>query len=125
VGQVVTLRIADTDRYGRSVANVYVGDTSINLALVQKGQAAVYRQYLSACPELREQLPSAEASAKQRRLGLWAQANPVMPWDYRHLGSASAKARPQTQPLRTSLPGRSPALQANPSRGYNCSDFKT
>lgn len=125
VGQAVTLQIADTDRYGRSVAKVYVGDTAINLTLVQEGQAVVYRQYLGGCPELRDRLLSAEAQDKQRRLGLWTQDHPVMPWDFRHLGSASAKARPQTQPLRTSLPGRSPALQANPSRGYNCSDFKT
>lgn len=33
-GQQVTLRVADTDRYGRSVAKVYKGDLSINLALV-------------------------------------------------------------------------------------------
>lgn len=56
VGQAVTLRIADTDRYGRSVAKVYTGSTSINLALVQEGQAVVYRQYLKGCPELRDRL---------------------------------------------------------------------
>jgi micrococcal nuclease len=89
VGQAVTLRIADTDRYGRSVAKVYVGDTSINLALVQEGQAVVYRQYLGGCPEIRDRLLSAEASAKRQRLGLWAQANPMMPWDFRHLGHAA------------------------------------
>lgn len=128
VGQAVTLRIADTDRYGRSVAKVYSGSTSINLVLVQEGQAVVYRQYLSGCPELRDRLLSAEAQAKQRRLGLWAQANPVMPWDFRRSGSASAKAKLQTQPLNTSLPRRtlgSPALQPKPARDYNCSDFRT
>ncbi len=52
-GQQVNLRVADTDRYGRSVAKAYKGDLSINLALVQEGQAVVYRQYLSACPELK------------------------------------------------------------------------
>ena len=52
--QQVTLRVADTDRYGRSVAKVYKGDLPINLALVQEGQAVVYREYLNACPELRE-----------------------------------------------------------------------
>jgi endonuclease YncB( thermonuclease family) len=89
VGQSVTLQVVDTDRYGRSVAKVYTGSTSINLALVQEGQAVVYRQYLGGCPELRDRLLSAEANAKQRRLGLWAQANPVMPWDFRHLGHAA------------------------------------
>jgi micrococcal nuclease len=128
IGQAVTLRIADTDRYGRSVAKVYTGSTSVNLVMVQEGQAAVYRQYLGSCPELRDRLLSAEAQAKQKRLGLWAQANPVMPWDFRRSGSSSAKARPQTQPLNISLPRRTfgaPALQPKPARDYNCSDFRT
>lgn len=67
--QQVTLRVADTDRYGRSVTKVYKGDLSINLALVQEGQAIVYREYLNACLELRERLIKAEASAKSRRIG--------------------------------------------------------
>lgn len=50
-GQQVTLRVADTDRYGRSVAKVYKDNLSINLTLVQEGIAIVYRQYLNACPE--------------------------------------------------------------------------
>lgn len=39
IDQQITLKVADTDRYGRSVAKVYKGDLSINLALVQEGQA--------------------------------------------------------------------------------------
>jgi micrococcal nuclease len=96
-----------------------------SLPLGQEGQAVVYRQYLKGCPELRDRLLSAEAQAKQQRLGLWAQTNPVMPWGFRRSNSASANARPQTQSLKTSLPRRSPALQPNPVRDYNCRDFKT
>jgi micrococcal nuclease len=95
VGQAVTLSVTDTDRYGRSVAKVYTGSTSVNLALVQEGQAVVYRQYLSGCPELRDRLLAAEAQAKQKRLGLWATANPVMPWDFRKAGSTKFQS-PQT-----------------------------
>jgi micrococcal nuclease len=76
VGQTVNLAIANTDRYGWSVAKVYIGNQSINVAMVQEGQAVVYRQYLSACPELKERLLNAEASAKSRRRGIWAQTNP-------------------------------------------------
>ena len=82
-GQQVTLRVADTDRYGRSVAKVYKGELSINLTLVQEGQAVVYREYLNACPELRERLLKAEANAKSRRLGFWNQASPILPADFR------------------------------------------
>jgi micrococcal nuclease len=126
VGQAVTLQVVDMDRYGRTVAKVFTGSTSVNLALVQEGQAAVYRQYLSGCPELRDRLLKAEASAKSRRLGFWAQANPVMPWDYRRSGSTKSSSTPQSGKTRSnSLPLRSPMSKPVPTRDYNCSDFKT
>jgi len=118
VGQAITLRVADTDRYGRSVARVYRGKLSINLAMVQEGQAAVYRQYLSACPDLRERLLRAEASAQSRRIGFWAQANPVMPWDFRR-GSRS------TTPPRPALTRPAPQKGSPVTQDYNCSDFST
>jgi micrococcal nuclease len=125
VGQPITLKVVDKDRYGRTVAKVYVGNSSINLALVQEGQAAVYRQYLSGCPELRDRLLAAETSAKSRRLGLWAQANPVMPWDFRRSGSSKSGSTVQPgKPTVNSLPSR-PVSRPAPSRDYNCSDFET
>ena len=119
VGQAVSLNVVDKDRYGRTVAKIYSGSLSVNLALVQEGQAAVYRQYLTGCPELRDRLLSAEASAKSRRLGLWAQSNPVMPWDYRK-GAKSAN-----RPARATNVFTAPIVRSRPNRDYNCSDFKT
>ena len=127
VGQPVTLRIADTDRYGRSVAKVYAGSTSINLVLVQEGQAVVYRQYLKGCPELRDRLLSAEAQAKSQRMGLWAQANPVMPWDFRKLGlTKGIPSQKSDQPAATRR--QRPRPQANNlplcvNSDCNCNDF--
>jgi len=118
VGQAITLRVADTDRYGRAVAKVYRGNLSINLAMLQEGQAVVYRDYLSACLELREQLLKAETSAKSRRISFWAQANPVMPWDFRR-GSRSTTP-PRSAPTQPTTQRVSPTTQ-----DYNCSDFST
>ncbi|NJM74740.1 MAG: micrococcal nuclease-like nuclease [Acaryochloridaceae cyanobacterium RU_4_10] len=120
VGQTATLQITGTDNYKRSVAKVYTGSTSINLALVQEGQAVVYREYLASCPELRDRLLSAETQAKSRRLGLWAQSNPLMPWDFRHSGNpkftpSSASSRPMVN--------NTPVFR--PKRDYDCKDFKT
>lgn len=117
-GQQVTLRVADTDRYGRSVTKVYKGDLSINLTLVQEGQAVVYREYLNACPELRERLLNAEASAKSRKLGFWSQPNPVLPADFRRGKRATSIPKPARTGVRA--PNNNP-----PARDYNCSDFKT
>lgn len=116
--QQVTLRVADTDRYGRSVAKVYKGDLPINLALVQEGQAVVYREYLNACPELRERLLKAEASARSRKLGFWNQANPILPADFR-------RGKRATNPTKPAATGVRSQNSSSPARNYNCSDFKT
>ncbi len=118
VSQQVTLRVADTDRYGRSVAKVYKGNLSINLALVQEGQAVVYREYLNACPELREQLLKAEANAKSSKIDFWSQTSPILPADFRRGKRATSTPKPAGNGVRdhSSDP---PALD------FDCSDFKT
>ena len=67
IGREVSLNIKTTDRYGRSVAEVFSG-VNINLALVEDGQAFVYRQYLSGC-DAKEYL-DAEYRASRRRYGV-------------------------------------------------------
>jgi len=83
VGETVTIKVVDTDRYGRKVAEVWRGKTSINLTMVQEGMAVTYPQYLNNCPQLKSTLVQAEKTAKQKKLGFWQQANPKMPYDFR------------------------------------------
>ena len=66
------------DRYGRVVGRVFVGGTDVNRELVAQGFAWVYRKY-SDDAELLE----LEAEAKQKGLGLWAEPNPIPPWEWR------------------------------------------
>jgi endonuclease YncB( thermonuclease family) len=66
------------DRYGRIVGRVYVGDIDVNRELVAQGFAWVYRRY-SNDAELQE----LESGAKQKGLGLWADPNPIPPWEWR------------------------------------------
>jgi len=110
VGQVVTLRVVDRDRYGRTVAEVLNDGSSVNLQMVQAGHAVVYRQYLDGCSATKEQYLQAEAEAKAQRLGYWNQSNPVISWDFRP-GARSGSKSPA---------GRLPA-----QGDYNCSDFST
>lgn len=51
--------------------------------MVQKGQAVVYRQYLQSGNSTKNQFIQAEADAKSKKLGLWNQSQPLMPWDFR------------------------------------------
>ena len=66
------------DRYGRIVGRVYVGEIDVNRELVAEGLAWVYRKYSNDAELLR-----LEAEAKQKGLGLWADPNPIPPWEWR------------------------------------------
>ncbi len=49
VGSVVTIRSQKKDCYGRTVAEMFRNGQSVNLAMVQSGQAFAYLKYLSDC----------------------------------------------------------------------------
>ena len=87
LGSTVTLEQKTTDRYGRLVAEVFNG-ININLAMVEDGQAFVYRQYLSGC-DAKEYL-DAEFRASRRRYGVWqVEGGITRPWDFRKSRSAA------------------------------------
>lgn len=119
VGESVSLRPIDHDRYGRLVAEVYRDGKSVNLALVERGSAVVYRQYLDGCAATRDQYLQAEAQAKAQRLGFWGQENPILPWEYR-------RGKQSGQPSSSAPVAPSSSNQpVAPGRDYNCSDFST
>jgi endonuclease YncB( thermonuclease family) len=65
-------------RYERIVGRVYVGETDVNRELVAQGFAWVYRKYSDDADLLK-----LEAEANQKGLGLWADPNPIPPWEWR------------------------------------------
>ena len=78
-GKNVGVVVLGKDSYGRTDGTVYLGNTNINRAMVAEGHAWWYRYYA------REEhlLEAAEADARASNLGLWAETNPVAPWDWR------------------------------------------
>ncbi|MDQ7733787.1 thermonuclease family protein [Halomonas sp. SpR1] len=71
----------DRDRYGRLVGEVLSGNRSLNLAMVEAGQAAVYNRYCSD-----DRYAPAERQAKAARLGVWAEPGlHQQPWEWRSL----------------------------------------
>ncbi len=74
----VSIDIETTDRYGRAVGFVNIGDRIANLEQVKQGMAWVYRKYCKQCAYY-----EAERIARDNRLGLWSQYNPVPPWEFR------------------------------------------
>lgn len=83
--KTVDISPMDGDRYGRTVALVHTPDgTLANLAMVRAGYAWVYEQYCTQ-PDICAQLRSAQAEARAAGRGLWADSDPVPPWEWRKL----------------------------------------
>ena len=77
-GMEVEVRIQTTDRYGRIVGEVILPDgLSLNKQLVYVGLAWWYRKY---APNDRT-LKALEAGARAEKRGLWADKNPILPWE--------------------------------------------
>jgi endonuclease YncB( thermonuclease family) len=79
-GKRVTVSITDKDRYGRYIGYVTRGTLDVNAYMVEAGWAWVYEKYAK---EQLEKLKQLESEAQQAKRGIWAQENPVAPWDWR------------------------------------------
>lgn len=75
----VQVIVRDIDRYGRSVGDVILLDGKIlNKELVRNGFAWHYKQYSKD-----QELAELEVQAREKKLGLWADKDPVAPWNFR------------------------------------------
>lgn len=74
----VMIKVHQQDRYGRTVAELFVGQQNINKKMVQLGMAWAYREHLKD-----QEYLSLENAAKRQKLGLWIDKNPVYPSRYR------------------------------------------
>ncbi|MGP1385156.1 MAG: thermonuclease family protein [Thainema sp.] len=119
------VRTVDRDRYGREVAELYLGNQSVNLQLVQDGMAVVYHQYLDGCSDTQDLYLQAEQQARSQRRGFWSQPDPVMPWDWRNGNTTSAPSSPVPTSQPPNLPSTGDNLPACINSDCDCSDFST
>ena len=77
-GKLVKLEVSGKDKYRRTLGHVFVEETWVNLAQVKRGFAWHYKKYSKDAD-----LAEAEAKAREARLGLWKDASPLAPWDWR------------------------------------------
>jgi micrococcal nuclease len=85
-GQVVHVEVVDVDRYRREVGRIYLGERFINAEMVRDGFAWRYPQY-----DRPGEFTAAEADAHEHRRGLWADPNPVPPWEWRRAKRQTSK----------------------------------
>ncbi len=93
-GKSIAVEWSKQDRYGRTVGKVLVSGQDVNLMQVRAGMAWWYRDYAKeqslADRRLYEQ---AEQQARAQHVGLWRDAKPLPPWDFRH---GAVDATPKT-----------------------------
>lgn len=77
-GKQVVVKTAGRDKYGRTIGEVLVDCESVNLRLLQEGQAWHYKRY-DQTPEY----AAAEIDAHEAKRGLWADDRAVPPWEWR------------------------------------------
>jgi len=82
--KVVKVTPTAKDRYGRTIATVTLPDgTELNSELVRVGYAWWYEKYAPHSSKLM----NLQALAKEKKLGLWADKNPIPPWQYSKSGN--------------------------------------
>jgi micrococcal nuclease len=79
-GKEVVVRVNGYDRYDRTIGGVTLPDgKNLNQELVKAGYAWWFRRY-APNDHMLERL---EKEAREARRGLWADPNPIPPWEYR------------------------------------------
>ena len=77
-GNVVKVEWTKKDKYGRILGDISIGTTNVNLRMVQDGLAWHYKHFDNT-----SEFAHAELEAREKKLGLWSNANPVEPWNFR------------------------------------------
>jgi micrococcal nuclease len=89
-GQVVKVKAQGLDRYGRTLAGVFLPEgRSLNQELVRQGFAWWHGKYTPHDSTL----SGLQAEARAAKRGLWSQPNPIPPWKWRErpLGTVPAE----------------------------------
>ena len=79
IGKSIRYKLMGIDRYGRTIAVIYLDDDrELNLEIIKAGYAWHYKRYAA-----RPDYADAEKKARKAGLGLWADPNPTPPWEWR------------------------------------------
>lgn len=123
-GKHVEVNAYDTDRYGRTVGVVMVDGINVNRELIQAGFAWQYRKYCKAsfCSDWLQ----LEREAKVSMRGLWANPEPVAPWEWRKAKRSGKASRKTSSTYITSASGayhgnvKSHVFHDSSCRHYEC-----
>jgi endonuclease YncB( thermonuclease family) len=123
-GKVVTVTSSKKDRYGRVLGKVTLDGKDINKEQINRGMAWFNFPYEGELPDnVAVPYKLTYMLARQKKLGLWADASPVEPWNFRR--SKTAKA-PGEKPTHMALIVGPSVVGNRNSKIYhlpNCPDY--
>ena len=79
--KTATVTEYDTDKYGRIVGVVKVAGVIVNEEIIRAGYAWQYRKYCKA--SFCDDWLKTEGQARNAKIGLWGDSDPVPPWEWR------------------------------------------
>lgn len=122
----VTVVVTGSDRYGRSIGQVWKGDVDVCSEMIRSGMAWAYRAHLT-----RAELLSVEREAREAHRGLWVQASPEPPWEFRadvRKPAPASEPSPSRPPVGASPGSTAPIVGNSRSQVYrrpDCPDYAT
>lgn len=98
LGKRVRVEVVTLDRYGRTVGEIYIGDTHINAEMVRRGHAWAYTRYVETLAII-----ELEDEARRYERGLWQLplAERDAPWVWRHRRRGPAASELEVGPADT------------------------
>ena len=88
-GKTLEIEEKNRDRYGRTVAVVYVNGKNVNEEMVKNGNAWWYQEY----DKKDTKMQAYQENAKKNKLGLFGKRGYIEPWNYRREKKAAATGR--------------------------------
>ena len=112
-GQIVSVEVRTTDRYGRTVGEVFLPDgRSLNKELVKEGYAWWYQKYSDNAS-----IGTLEAEARSAKRGLWSDPHAIPPWEYRNGQKGSNQTFRSLLPVVTSAHAAEIVFHGNTNSG--------
>jgi endonuclease YncB( thermonuclease family) len=83
----VVVRVSKKDRYRRSIGRVFADGEDLNQRMLREGMAWHYARFAHEQPAGEHAADAqTEREARAARLGVWSDAAPIPPWDWRKSG---------------------------------------
>ncbi len=92
-GKTLEIEEKNRDRYGRTVAVVYVDGKNVNEEMVKNGHAWWYQEY----DKKDTKMQAYQENAKKNKLGLFGKRGYVEPWNYRKEKKAAATSKTKSK----------------------------